>query len=696
MNQSQATASEAATEMLNRPPPGGGAATSPLLAMVVGAAAAIASYPDDEGIGEAVVMQVAEVLQASGVRLALFEADRQWLRVRYAAGTSTDRIGERQPASHPVLAALLDKDQPLLLDHRLAPYGRGSGADGTLASRAAALVRLKGTVLGYLLVERAADLPIYSPSDLASLQLLADVAGLRLGYSELAVRPRQRERELTELAAQWRPAAELAGDFVLITDFQGRVLDADAAACNLLGYTREELLQLSIPDISPVPFGVDAQGALKLLYQRVRESDSVTFESSVRRRDDTLFPIRLQLEVLGEGAEAVIRAVCWDLTERKEAHVRLLHTERLRILGQMASGVAHDLNNTLAHILGNLQLLLDAIEHPAQLALLERIQQAAIDGAETVRRLHSFTRTRETPAELVDLSALVADVAELTRPTWEAATQQRGVPVELVVQTRPVPPIMGNAAELREVLVNLVHNALDALPHGGTVWLRTAPSGSEVLVTVADNGVGMPPRVRHRIFDPFYTTKGQKGSGLGLSIAYTIVSRHKGQIAVDSDEGQGTTFTVRLPMAAEPEGRAPLATVAPATTVPKGARTARRGRILAVDDERDLAVMLARMLQGEGHEVQVCTRGSEALTLLDREAFDLLLTDVSMPDMDGWEVARRAKEQHPELPVGVVSGWGPQFEGMDLAAKGIDFLLSKPFTVSAARELVARALAQRD
>jgi CheY-like chemotaxis protein len=146
-------------------------------------------------------------------------------------------------------------------------------------------------------------------------------------------------------------------------------------------------------------------------------------------------------------------------------------------------------------------------------------------------------------------------------------------------------------------------------------------------------------------------------------------------------------------MAAEPEGRAPLATVAPATTVPKGAKTARRGRILAVDDERDLAVMLARMLQGEGHEVQVCTRGSEALTLLDQEAFDLLLTDVSMPDMDGWEVARRAKEQHPELPVGVVSGWGPQFEGMDLAAKGIDFLLSKPFTVSAARELVARALA---
>jgi PAS domain S-box-containing protein len=668
---------------------------------VTAAATAIASHADDEGIGEMVVEQVAQVLQASGVRLALFDADRQWLRVRYAAGASTHRVGERQPTSHPVLTALLESEEPLLFgggpsagepgrQARGGPTGAGEGATG-----AAALVRLKGMVLGYLLVERSAALPAYTVDDLASLQLLADLAGLRLGYSELAVRPRQRERELAELAPRWRPPAEVAGDFVLVTNFQGRVLDADAAAYRLLGYTRDELLQLSIPDISPVPFGVDAQGALQVLYERVRESDTVTFESSVRRRDDTLFPIRLALEVVGEGRDAVIRGICWDLTERKEAHARLLHTERLRILGQMASGVAHDLNNTLAHILGNLQLLLDSVDHPAQRALLERIQQAALDGAETVRRLHSFTRSRETPAELIDVAALVSEVAELTRPAWEAGTQQRGVPVELQVQTRPVPLVQGNAAELREVLVNLVHNALDALPNGGIVWLRTAATAGEVLITVADNGVGMPPRVRHRIFDPFYTTKGQKGSGLGLSIAYTIVARHKGQIAVESDEGQGTTFTVRLPVAAEPEGKPPLATVAPATTVPKGAKTARQGRILAVDDERDLAVMLARMLQGDGHEVRVCTRGAEALEVLAQEPFDLLLTDVSMPDMDGWEVARRVKERHPDLPVGVVTGWGSQYEGMDLAARGIDFLLSKPFTVSAARELVTRALAQR-
>src|SRR5207248_7589969 len=122
-------------------------------------------------------------------------------------------------------------------------------------------------------------------------------------------------------------------------------------------------------------------------------------------------------------------------------------------------------------------------------------------------RLHTFARTREAQAERVDLSAIVVEVAELTRPSWEAATQQSGVPVDLVVDVAPVPPVLGNGAEIREVLVNLVHNALDALPQGGMVRIRTEAEQDEVILTVADNGLGMPPRVRHRIFDPFFTTK---------------------------------------------------------------------------------------------------------------------------------------------------------------------------------------------
>jgi PAS domain S-box-containing protein len=689
MTKQQQMVDQPGTATLARPPGDELGAPAPL-AMVAQAATIIAGAGDDEAVGQTIVEQAAQVLRASDVRLVLFEPDRQWLRVANGVGPSAARIGARLPPGHSALAEVLESDGAVVLEPE-AP--RPAASDPPAASRAIALVRLKGQVLGYLAVGRAADQPPYTADELPALQVLSDLAGLRLSYSQLAMRPRHRAQDLAELQPAWRLPADQAGDFVMVADLAGRFVDADAAALRYLGYSREELLQLGIQDVSPPPFGIDDRQVLHELYERVRTSGGLTMESSLRRRDDTLFPIRLHLEPVAHGGTVAIRGVCWDLTEQKEAHGRLLHVERLRILGQMASGVAHDLNNTLAHVLGNLQLLLDSVQQPAQRVLLERVQQAALDGAETVRRLHTFARTRETPAERVDLSAIVVEVAELTRPSWQAATQQSGVPVDLVVDVAPVPPVLGNAAEIREVLVNLVQNALDALPQGGSVRMRTEAHEGEVIVTVADTGTGMPPRVRHRIFDPFYTTKGAKGSGLGLSIAYTIVARHKGQIAVESEEGHGTTFTIRLPAtAAAPEPVTPPPAVETAPAAPPPER--QHGRVVVVDDERDLAVMLARMLQGEGHEVRVCTRGAEALELIERERFDVLLTDVSMPDMDGWEVARRVKEVRPELPVAVVTGWGSQFEGMDLAARGVDFLLSKPFTVTAARALVAQALAQ--
>jgi CheY-like chemotaxis protein len=229
------------------------------------------------------------------------------------------------------------------------------------------------------------------------------------------------------------------------------------------------------------------------------------------------------------------------------------------------------------------------------------------------------------------------------------------------------------------------------MPGGGSLRLSTWATDHEVVVTVQDSGVGMSPRVRSRVFDPFFTTKGEHGSGLGLSVAYTVVARHRGQIVVDSEEGHGTTVTIRLPRVApfEAARRARADGSSEGGTTPSPAR---KGRVLAVDDEPELGAMLARILQNEGHYVRVSSKGADALALLRQESFDLLLTDISMPEMDGWEVARRAKEAQPRLLVGLMTGWGLQFEGIDLTANGIDFLLSKPFTVSAARALVARAL----
>jgi len=679
--------SAARAAVAQRPPPGGAAA--PFAPQLLAAASAvITGEAEDEDIGETIAAQVAQALQATDVRLALFDTNRQWLEVRAAIGPSTRLLGEQLPLGDGVMRELLEVGEPLLMNEVGKRRLTTQDDEPRATSRAAALVRLKEMVLGYLLVGRVRVLPAYTADDLLLLQVLADLAGLRLGYSQLAIRPRQREQELAQLAAVWRPAPDLAGDFVIVTDLQGRVLDADGGACRLLGYTHEEMLHLGIPDISPVPPGADERAALQERMERARDGREIAYESSVRRRDDTLFPVRVQLEILELRDRTVVRGIGWDLSERKEAQARLLQTERLRVLGQMASGVAHDLNNTLAHVLGNLQLLLVQVQDPEQRALLERMQQAAWHGAETVKRLHSFARSREAQAEAVDLSAIVREVAALTRPSWNTLTQEKGVAVDLQVDVAPVPPVMGNAAELSEVLVNLVHNALDALPQGGTVRLHTEATEREVILTVSDTGMGMPPRVRSRIFDPFFTTKGPKGSGLGLSIAYTIVARHRGQITVESEPGQGTTFTIQLP------ADAAAAEVERAPVPPALALQPRAGRILAVDDERELATMLERMLERDGHQVQVCTSGAEALELLAREPFDLLLTDVSMPNMDGWEVARQAKRLHPGLPVGLVTGWGAQYDGIDLAARGVDFMVSKPFAIAAVRGAVMRALAR--
>ncbi|MBX5490569.1 MAG: response regulator [Chloroflexi bacterium] len=656
------------------------------------AAAAITDATDDEHIGQVIVSQVAAALDAADVWLVLYDDVHEWLDVRAAVGPLPLTTRRWLPTGDMVLQVLLERAAPLVLRAPVDPPA-AAAVEAAHGASAAALLRLRGTVLGYLYVRRA--LAPFAPGDLTVLQTLANLAALRLGYSQLATRPRERARELAELAPAWRPPLDGAGDYVLVTDGQGRVVDADGAACRLLGYSRGELLRLAIPDLVPVLPGTDASGTWAALLARVRAEGTVVLESSLRRRDSTLVPVRVQLELLADGGREVVRGIGWDLTERQAAQVRFLQTERLRVLGQLASGVAHDLNNTLAHVLGNLQLLLDRVSDPTLRAELERIQRDALDGAQTVRRLHSFARARDDRTDPIDLAAVVREVVEMTRPRWEALAQEQGVHVQVLADLAPVPPVLGNAAELREVFVNLVYNALDAMPQGGTLRLTTAARDDAVVVTVADTGVGIPARVRSRIFDPFFTTKGPRGSGLGLAVAYTIVSRHRGQIGVQSEEGQGTVFTVRLPQAAPAPAAAPREGAGAAKVLaPAQPPQARRGgRILAVDDEPDLAAMLARMLKVDGHEVQVCSRGAEALALLAREPFDLLLTDVSMPDMDGWEVARRAAALRPGLPIGLVTGWGTQYEHLDLAALGIAFVLSKPFSLAEARRQVARALA---
>jgi len=378
----------------------------------------------------------------------------------------------------------------------------------------------------------------------------------------------------------------------------------------------------------------------------------------------------------GELRQAVERA--------EESQQRIIEGERLRALGELAGGVAHDFNNVLAIIVGRLEAL-----HPQLPAEVQReldvVLRVAFDGAQTVQRIQSFSRKRRArPFQRVDLNELVREVVEVTRSRWKDAAQARGVNYDMVVECIELPTSAGEPAELREALTNLVFNALDAMPGGGSVTIRTGIDAEGLFVTVQDTGVGMPEAVRRRIFDPFFTTKGERGTGLGLSVVYGIVTRHGGRIEVASRLGHGATFTVRLPLS-DPTAPPPMepssADVFPA-----------RARVLVVDDEAEIRDVLTTLFTHWGHEVVTCEDGDSAIARFESESFDLVVTDLGMPGISGWTVARAVKARHPQTPVVMVTGWREQINETEAVADGVDYLLSKPFRRAELRTVVAKAL----
>jgi PAS domain S-box-containing protein len=376
----------------------------------------------------------------------------------------------------------------------------------------------------------------------------------------------------------------------------------------------------------------------------------------------------------------------------QRAQDELVRSEKLRALGQMAAGIAHDLNNTLAAILGQVELLRLRTSVPEVQEGLDRLGTAAADGASVVRRLQDFARQRpESPLEPVDLATLVHEAVEITRPRWKDEMQQRGQAVNVHVALPDLLLVLGHAPEIREALTNLIFNAVDAMPHGGTLTLRAGVGGqgsgdreqgtetglysqppiSWVELVVADTGVGMPEEVRRHAFDPFFTTKGLRGTGLGLSVVYGIMERHGGRIEIASTPGQGTTVTLsfqatHLRAAAPPPRPTPLPSVK---------------RILLIDDDPMVRESLADLLRAVGHIVLEADGGAAGLAILDAHPIDIVLTDLGMGEMTGWEVARRVKARSPHLPVVLLTGWGQQAAMEPDAQELVRTVLSKPVTL---------------
>ena len=355
--------------------------------------------------------------------------------------------------------------------------------------------------------------------------------------------------------------------------------------------------------------------------------------------------------------------------ELQSTQMQLVRAEKLRALGEMAAGVAHDFNNLLVVILGRVHLLQRHINDPKLRQWLEMVEQAARDGAQIVRQVRAFTRVQPNQsAQSVDLNQVVRDAVEMTRPRWQGQPSTRDREIELKVEFGEIPPVDGQTAELRDVLTNLILNAVDALGDGGILRMVTQRDGDRVQMTVEDTGKGMSDEVRRRVFEPFFSTKGPRGTGLGLAMAYGIVARHGGEIGVDSVEGGGSTFTIRLPVGRErPVASAhPLRTSAPVL------------RVLVVDDDVAVREALADLLRLQHHEVAVAEDGTEALERFHSGSFDVVMTDLVMPGMSGWEVAKAIKVAHPEVRVVLVTGTAVDVPTDALQARGVDAIVAKP------------------
>jgi signal transduction histidine kinase/CheY-like chemotaxis protein len=361
----------------------------------------------------------------------------------------------------------------------------------------------------------------------------------------------------------------------------------------------------------------------------------------------------------------------------RATQAQLVRGETLSAIGKLASGMAHHLNNLFAVILGRIETLQPKVPDPEARRYLEIVQRAAQDGAEVVRRVQRFSRVQPVSRTMpVDLNQLAQEVLDLTRPRWHNEALLRQIRIDTALDLGGIEPVAGELAPLREVLMNLVLNAIDAMPDGGRLGVRTWADEQGVHCDVSDSGAGMSEEVRQRALDPFFTTKGPKSTGLGLSVTYGIIQRHNGKLEIDSAPGRGTTVHITLPAAG-------AAASAPASSTPAPASPTQL-RVLLVDDEPEVRAALADMLGTSGHTAFQAAGGKEALAWLEAgQPVDLVLTDLGMPGMTGADVARAVRGRWPHMRLGLMTGWDETEGLVGETSAVVDFVIAKPFKLQA-------------
>jgi PAS domain S-box-containing protein len=508
----------------------------------------------------------------------------------------------------------------------------------------------------------------------ASVSLRKDLSGNPIGFRGIVrdiTEHKQAEEALRQSEEKYRTILENIEDGYYEVDSAGNFTFFNDSICRILGYPREELMGMNNRQYMDKENAKKVFDAFSKVYTTGEPGRLCDYETTRKDGAKRCVETSVSLQKDSSGKPIGFRGILRDVTEKKKTEEQLLQNEKLRALGEMVSGVAHDFNNALAAILGNAQLLLYTAEDEELRKSLKAIEKVARNSAQTVRRLQDFTRKKvhQEPSG-INVNPIVSDAMEITKPGWKDAVQGRGIHIEMVPNFEKIPAAIGNSSELREVIANMIFNAIEAMPEGGKIEIRTFQREENVYIQISDTGIGMSEEVRKKAFEPFFTTKPFSNTGLGLSMSYGIIKRFGGEIEVESAPGHGATFTIILPVALT--GREE-------TDVSPMIKKGNGVRILVIDDEEAVRSVLSQILSEAHHQVTVAENGEGGIRLFKERTFDIVLTDLGMPGISGWEVGKTIKELSPHTAVGMITGWGMELDQTKIKESGINFVIPKPF-----------------
>ena len=502
---------------------------------------------------------------------------------------------------------------------------------------------------------------------------------------------KQAEEALRQSEHHFRSFFDLGLIGMAITSLEKGWVEFNDTLYKMFGYSREDFSRLTWTELThPEDLESDLAQFNRVL---AGEIDGYSLEQRFIRKDgSTLYAVISANAVRkADGTVDYFVALVHDITDRKKMEDVLIQSEKLKSIGTITAGISHEFNNILAIISGKTELLEMIYKDNKDLVdELRIIKQAAHDGAAISSNMLKFTKVHQDTKEFIsfDIKDLIKDSITFTKPRWQNEAQSRGIDYKISLEgMRKVPYIMCKPAEIREIFINIINNALDAMPGGGAISFSAWTGDDRVYVSASDTGEGMPEYVVRNIFDPFFSTKGVEGTGLGMSMVYGIVTRHGGKIDVVSEIGKGATFTLQFPITNK---RASLIEA----SEPEQETDNKSLRILVVDDEETIRDILNQFLSRDGHTVKAVDNGADAINMVDGEDFDLVLCDIAMPNVFGYDVVKALNRLKKRPKIGIVSGWKEKLKNIDDKELNVDFYLKKPFTHSALTKHINEAFVE--